>query len=68
MKFYVSLALVFNIHLVLARPFYAKVVSSDTVLNSTYDFVILGGGLSALTVADRLSEDPSGLSKTSRHT
>jgi choline dehydrogenase len=28
-------------------------------LNSTYDFVIIGGGASGLTVADRLTEDPS---------
>lgn len=27
--------------------------------NSTYDFVIIGGGASGLTVADRLTEDPS---------
>jgi choline dehydrogenase len=32
---------------------------SLNALHSTYDFVIIGGGASGLTVADRLTEDPS---------
>ena len=28
---------------------------------NTYDYVIVGGGLSGLVVANRLSEDPNGM-------
>jgi choline dehydrogenase len=38
---------------------YATPLRSTFNLNSTYDFVIIGGGASGLTVADRLTEDPS---------
>jgi choline dehydrogenase len=38
---------------------YATPLRSTFDLNSTYDFVIIGGGASGLTVADRLTEDPS---------
>ena len=32
----------------------------DTDLLDSYDFVIVGGGTSGLTVADRLTENPNG--------
>jgi choline dehydrogenase len=38
---------------------HATTVDSPIALHSTYDFVIIGGGASGLTVADRLTEDPS---------
>lgn len=40
---------------------YARVVQPRTVANTTYDFVIIGGGIGGLTVADRLTEDPNGI-------
>ena len=36
----------------------AKIIGRDTELRFSYDFVIIGGGTSGLTVADRLTEDP----------
>lgn len=36
------------------------VLTSAIPKNTTYDFIIVGGGTSGLTVADRLTEDPSG--------
>jgi hypothetical protein len=36
----------------------ARVVGRDAKLRPAYDFVIVGGGTSGLTVADRLTEDP----------
>lgn len=36
----------------------ARVVGRDTELKPSYDFVVVGGGASGLTVADRLTEDP----------
>jgi choline dehydrogenase len=38
---------------------YATRIRSLSPLHSTYDFVVIGGGASGLTVADRLTEDPS---------
>ncbi|KAL0930316.1 choline dehydrogenase [Colletotrichum truncatum] len=40
-------------------PRYATVASREVVSETKYDFVIAGGGVSGLTVADRLTEDPS---------
>ncbi|KAK4233272.1 oxygen-dependent choline dehydrogenase [Achaetomium macrosporum] len=40
-------------------PALATIVFPRTVDNTTYDFIIAGGGISGLTVADRLTEDPS---------
>ena len=37
---------------------HARLVGRDTALQSSYDFVIIGGGTSGLTVADRLTENP----------
>ncbi|KAK1480362.1 choline dehydrogenase [Colletotrichum abscissum] len=45
--------------LALQVPRYATIASRDAVAATDYDFVIAGGGVSGLTVADRLTEDPS---------
>ncbi|KAI9891956.1 MAG: hypothetical protein M1814_002150 [Vezdaea aestivalis] len=37
---------------------YVRTVSREVAQNQTYDFIIVGGGTSGLTVADRLTENP----------
>ena len=39
---------------------YARIVGKETVSNTSYNFIIAGGGIAGLTVADRLTEDPKG--------
>jgi hypothetical protein len=41
-------------------PRHATVVDRRSVL-SNYTFVIAGGGIAGLTLADRLTEDPNGM-------
>lgn len=38
---------------------FARAVDAATASATDYDFVIAGGGIGGLTVADRLTEDPS---------
>ena len=38
----------------------AVVIERATASNTTYDYIIAGGGLSGLTIADRLTENPAG--------
>ncbi|CAK7214556.1 hypothetical protein SBRCBS47491_002184 [Sporothrix bragantina] len=40
-------------------PEHATIVDRTTASTTTYDFVIAGGGIAGLTVADRLTEDPN---------
>jgi hypothetical protein len=53
-----SLALLAGFHAVIAVP---TAISGNvsTIKGKTYDYVIVGGGLTGLVVANRLSEDKS---------
>ena len=42
-------------------PRHATIVDRQSIL-SQYTFIIAGGGIAGLTLADRLTEDPSGRS------
>lgn len=44
---------------------HARIVGRDTTLRSSYDFVVIGGGASGLTVADRITENPDSKTSTS---
>ena len=37
-----------------------RAVDRDAELADSYDFIVIGGGTSGLTVADRLTENPNG--------
>lgn len=56
------LLLCFRTGLVCCQPLVnrANVVDFTSDLKRQYDYVIIGGGTSGLTVANRLTEDPSG--------
>src|SRR5437762_9154019 len=38
---------------------HAQIVNRGALLNASYDFIIIGGGTSGLTVANRLTENPN---------
>jgi hypothetical protein len=46
---------------------HAGLVGRDLPLKQSYDFIVIGGGTSGLTVADRLTEDPSSALPENRH-
>ena len=41
-------------------PRYATLATRQVVNETQYDFIVAGGGVAGLTVADRLTEDPKG--------
>lgn len=46
---------------------HAGLVGRDLPLKQSYDFIVIGGGTSGLTVADRLTEDPNSVFPSNRH-
>lgn len=61
MGFLLLLWLSLTIQLVCGAAFAsrANLVGPDLPLKSSYDFIVVGGGTSGLTVADRLTENPT---------
>ncbi|KAL4864064.1 hypothetical protein BDV12DRAFT_205956 [Aspergillus spectabilis] len=45
-------------------PFPGRIVQKDTDLLPGYDYVVVGGGVSGLVVANRLTEDPKSTSRS----
>ncbi len=56
----ISLLLFLDRTLAVRIPRHASIVSRQETTGNAYDFIIAGGGVAGLTVADRLTEDPDG--------
>ena len=55
-------ALVASAHAHPLESHFARRIDARAVANATYDFIIAGGGIAGMTVADRLSEVANGMS------
>jgi hypothetical protein len=55
-------ALVVSAHAHPLEGHFAQRIGARAVANATYDFIIAGGGIAGMTVADRLSEVANGMS------
>ena len=53
-------ALVASAHAHAHEGHFAQRIDARAVANATYDFIIAGGGIAGMTVADRLSEVANG--------
>lgn len=57
----IGLLLAVTVHATSRLTQHATIIEArDLESSNTYDFVIAGGGIAGLTVADRLSENPNG--------